>query len=350
VTAGVIATWVVAALAAGIFAGFSTGSAILLGSILVVSGPTVVGPVLQSVRPNRRVSSILKWESIFIDPVGAMAAVLTFDVVLVGVATSGAGAVLLDVVTFLLIGSGVGAATAVAVVVPLRRHWVPEQLLSLFGIAAALLAFTVSNAFAHESGLLATTLLGLILANHPRVRTEKIVRFSEVLRVLLIGVLFIVLSARLTRDQLALLGPGTAALILVLILVARPLAIAVSTWRSGLARAERLLLAGVAPRGIVAASIASVFALELEAEGYVGAEALVPTTFAVIVATVLFYGLGTGPLARRLGLAEDRQEGALIVGGAGSNGSWPLRSMKQGSRWSWQPPTGTTSHRLAWPG
>ncbi len=314
VTVGVVITWIVGTAAAAVFTDLSLGASFLLGSILVVSGPTVVGPILRTVRPSRSVASILKWESIFIDGIGAMVAVLTFDVVLIGLAGESPLSISLEVLAFVVAGVAGGAAVAVLAIVPLRRHWVPEHLLSLFGIAAALLAFTVSNAFAHESGLLATTVLGLILANHRPIKTEQIIRFSEVVRVLLIGVLFIVLTARLTRDELSTIGFGLIGLVAALVLVARPLAVAASTWRSGLSQPARRLLAGVAPRGIVAASVASVFALELESAGYEGAESLVPLTFAVIMATVIIYGLGAGPLARRLGLAESNQQGVLIVG------------------------------------
>ena len=314
VTVGVVITWMIGAGAALIFTDLNVGASFLLGSILVVSGPTVVGPILRSVRPNRSVSSILKWESIFIDGIGAMVAVLTFDVVLIGFAGESALSIALEVLVFVAVGVAGGAVVAVLAIIPLRQHWVPEHLLSLFGIAAALLAFTAANAIVHESGLLATTVLGLFLANHRRIKTEQIIRFSEVLRVLLIGVLFIVLTARLTRDDLSTIGIGVVGLVAALVLVARPLAVAASTWRSGLPQASRRLLAGIAPRGIVAASIASVFALELESAGFEGAENLVPLTFAVIMATVIIYGLGAGPFARWLGLAESNQQGVLIVG------------------------------------
>jgi len=314
VTVGVVITWMVGTAAAVAFTDLTLGASFLLGSILVVSGPTVVGPILRSVRPSRSVSSILKWESIFIDGIGAMVAVLTFDVVLVGFAGESALSIALEVLVFVAVGIAGGAIVAVLAIIPLRRHWVPEHLLSLFGIAAALLAFTASNAVAHESGLLATTVLGLFLANHRRIKTEQIIRFSEIVRVLLIGVLFIVLTARLTRDDLSNIGIGVVGVVAALVLIARPLAVAASTWRSGLSTASRQLLAGIAPRGIVAASIASVFALELEIAGYEGADNLVPLTFAVIMATVIIYGLGAGPFARRLGLAESNQQGVLIVG------------------------------------
>lgn len=317
VSVGVIVTWVVGAVAAWAFTDLGVASAILLGSILVVSGPTVVGPILQSVRLTRRIGSILKWESIFIDPVGAMLAVITFNVITSERGGPGTLDVVLDLVLFVVDGVGSGAVVAAAAVFVLRRHWVPEHLVSLFGLASALAAYMAAESIFHESGLLATTVVGLILSNHPRVRTESIVRFSEVLRVLLIGVLFIVLSARLTRDQILAIGWGAAGLVAALVLVARPVAAWVSTWGSDLDPKRRLLLAGVAPRGIVAASIASVFGLELEAAGFPGAELITPLAFAVIVATVLIYGFGAGPLARWLGEASANQEGVLVLG-AGS--------------------------------
>jgi hypothetical protein len=286
-----------------------------VGSILVVSGPTVVGPLLNQVRPSRSVASILKWESIFIDPVGALLAVLAFEVVLVDrVLDPDVGQVVWEVVKFILAGGLVGVGIGVLGIVALRRHWVPEHLLSLFGISLALLAFIVAGEMAAESGLLATTILGLVLANHRPIRTEQIVRFSEIIRVLLIGVLFVVLSARLDADQMDLDLAAAVALVLVLVLVARPLVVLAATWRSSLEWRERALLAAVAPRGIVAASIASVFAIQLQGEGVAGSDEITPLVFAVIVGTVVIYGLGMAPLARRLGLAQRHQEGALILG------------------------------------
>ncbi|MGI9647077.1 MAG: cation:proton antiporter [Acidimicrobiia bacterium] len=315
VTVGVFITWAIGALTVMAFTDLSAGIAILVGSILVVSGPTVVGPLLTQVRPSRNVASILKWESIFIDPVGALLAVLAFEVVLVDrVLDPDLREVVWEVLKFIVAGGLVGVGVGVLGIVALRRHWVPEHLLSLFGISLALLAFIVAGEIAAESGLLATTVLGLVLANHRPIRTEQIVRFSEIIRVLLIGVLFIVLSARLDLDQMQLDLGAAVALVAILVLVARPLAVAVATWRSTLDRPERVLLAAVAPRGIVAASIASVFALELQAEGVAGAEQITPLVFAVIIGTVVIYGLGMAPLARRLGLAERHQEGALILG------------------------------------
>ena len=315
VTVGVVITWIVGAIVTRLFTDLSVGMSVLTGSILVVSGPTVIGPLLTLVRPSRSVASVLKWESIIIDPIGALLAVITFEVLLLGgPPTASGGDILVDMVRFIVVGLVAGAVIAYGASEALRHHWVPEHLQPLFGLSIALLAFMIANSLAAESGLLATTALGFTLANQRRARTEQIVQFSEVVRVLLIGVLFLILSARLTTEQLRIDGPGAIALILALVLIARPLAVAVSTWRSKLNWQERTLIGGVAPRGIVAASVASVFALELQHEGIVGAEELTPLVFAVIVGTVIVYGVGMGPLARKLGLAERHQEGCLILG------------------------------------
>lgn len=314
VTVGVLVTWLVGTLAAWWLVGLDPAAAVVLAAILVVSGPTVVGPVLRAVRPSRQVASILKWESILIDPIGAMLAVIAFDAVIAVTEAPGFLGVAIQVALFVLVGAGAGSLVAAGAVFVLRRHWVPEDLLSLFGLASAIVAFTAADLVFRESGLIAATVVGLVFSNHRRVRTEPLVRFSEVLRVLLIGVLFIVLSARLTREQLGTFGWGTAGLILVLVVVARPLAVWLGTMGSNLEAKQRLFIAGLAPRGIVAVSIASVLGLELEEAGVPGGELFSPIAFAVIAATVVIYGFGAGPLARALRLARPGQEGVLVLG------------------------------------
>ena len=313
VTVGVLVTWAVGWGAAMLFTDLSPGLGLLLGAILVVSGPTVIGPLLSHVRPDRPVGPILKWESILVDPIGVLLAVITFDVLLIGAGTS-APSVAGQVGLFLLVGVAVGMVFGVALIVAMRRHWVPEHLLSLVGIGTALIAFVVANGLFTEAGLLATPTLGMVLANYRRVRTEQILHFSETIRVVLIGILFIILSARIGADQLGLIGARAAGILAALVIIARPLAAALSSLGTNLSWRHRVLIGTVAPRGIVAASIASVFALDLAAEGVPGAESLTPLVFAVIVGTVVIYGLGMAPVARSLGLAQRRQEGVLIIG------------------------------------
>ncbi len=313
VSIGVLVTWALAAAAASLLLGLPTGVAVLLGAILIVSGPTVIGPILATVRPRQSVSSLLKWESIVIDPIGAMLAVLAFEVLLVG-AQAPPGELLSVAGIFVFGGIAVGLVVSVPVGWAIKRHLIPERLVPLVGLAAALVAFAGADALARESGLLATTVLGLALANRRDIRTRQIIQFSEVLQTLLVGLLFILLSARLTREQLSEVSLPVVGLVLVLILVARPVGVWLSTLRSELTRNEKVFLAGVAPRGIVAAAVASVLALELEHAGIEGASILPPVTFAVIVGTVLIYGFGAGPLARYLGLAVKSSQGVLMVG------------------------------------
>jgi len=313
VTVGVLVTWAVGWGAALLFTDLSSGLALLFGAILVVSGPTVIGPLLSHVRPDRPVGPILKWESILVDPIGVLLAVVTFDVLLIGEGPS-ALSIAGQVGMFLLAGVAVGTILGFGLIAALRRHWVPEQLLSLVGLGTALIGFVVANSLVTEAGLLATPTIGMVLANHRRVSTEQILHFSETIRVLLIGVLFIVLGARIGSDQLGLIGAGAVGILAALVIVARPLASMLATIRTTLSWRHRILIGAVAPRGIVAASIASVFALGLEAEGVAGADELTPLVFAVIVGTVVIYGLGMGPIARSLGLATRHQEGVLIIG------------------------------------
>ncbi|HEY5890772.1 MAG TPA: cation:proton antiporter, partial [Acidimicrobiia bacterium] len=312
ISVGVVITWALGAISFEVFVGVPRPIAVLLGAILVVSGPTVIGPILRTVRPSGGVGSVLKWESIVIDPIGAGLAVLVAEFLLAS--DESQVGIFSQVATFAGAGIMAGLIVAIPTTFAIRRHLIPERLVPLVGLAAAMIAFAGADAIISESGLLATTVLGLVLANNPRLRTEPIVEFSEVIQVLLVGVLFVLLSARLTREQLGSISLGVIGVILVLGLVARPLGVALSTWGSKMPRPERILLAGVAPRGIVAAAVASVFALELEEAGVDGAELLTPLAFAVIVATVLIYGFGAGPLARRLGLADKSNQGVLIVG------------------------------------
>ena len=174
VTVGVLITWAIGAVVTSLFTDLSGGMAVLTGSILVVSGPTVIGPLLTLVRPHRSVASILKWESIIIDPIGALLAVITFEILLLGGSPGASGGeILADMVAFTIAGLVVGAAVALAASEALRRHWVPEHLQPLFGLSIALLSFTIADSLVAESGLLATTVLGFTLANLRRPALNK---------------------------------------------------------------------------------------------------------------------------------------------------------------------------------
>lgn len=313
VTLGALATWVVIAVATHLLLGFSWELAVLFGSLTLVTGPTVIVPMLRVVRPRASVANILRWEGIVIDPIGALAAVVTFSFIV----SRDQGGWSQSLATFAgVIGCGtlLGVLGGWALGVVLRRHWLPEYLHNLAALAAVLGVFIASNLLVHESGLLAVTLMGMWLANMRGVDVKPILHFKENLSVLLISGLFILLAARLDLKALLALGPATLALLAVIQFVARPMNIGLSTLGSTLGWRERALLAWIAPRGIVAAAVSAIFALRLQEHGDPNAELLVPLTFLVIIGTVVLQSATARPLARLLGVAEPAPAGFLIIG------------------------------------
>ncbi|WP_158633347.1 cation:proton antiporter [Tautonia sociabilis] len=314
VTIGAALTWAIGAVSARLLLGLSWPLAILLGAMLVVTGPTVIGPLLRHVRPSGGIGPILMWEGIVIDPIGAVLAVLVFEVI----SSAGGPGVGLSVLAWgalstAVIGSAIGLAGARGLIWVLGRFWVPDYLHNPVALMVVVASFVASNLLREESGLLTVTVMGLILANQRSVSIRHIAEFKESLTVLLVSVLFVVLAARLSPEQIAAAGPGSVLFTLALILLARPMAVLASTIGSGLGWPERLFLMSMAPRGIVAAAVASVFALRLREEEMAGADLLVPAAFTAIIGTVIVYGLASGPVARRLGLTGGRL-GYLIAG------------------------------------
>jgi len=312
VTVGALVTWALAAWAAQAMLGFELGPALLLGAIVVVTGPTVVGPLLRHIRPVGKVARVAHWEGIVIDPVGASLAVLVFEAMPTGF-SSDLGTIArvmgAQMLITALVGIVVGGLGALATVVILRRFWVPDFLQSPVLLMLVVAAFAASNVYQSESGLFTVTMMGIFLANQRAVPVKHIIEFKENLRVLLISSLFILLAARVTPADFRELGFSGLAFVAFLILVVRPVAVFVSTLGSGLSRNERIFLAWLAPRGIVAASVASVFALRLGEAG----KGLAPATFLVIVGTVAVYGLTAAPLARRLGLSNPNPQGVVFA-------------------------------------
>ncbi|HNR30960.1 MAG TPA: cation:proton antiporter, partial [Candidatus Hydrogenedentes bacterium] len=220
----------------------------------------------------------------------------------------------LGVLKTLVIGLVMGGVAAAVLVVLLERYWIPEHLQTPGTLALVVAAFAASNGLQHESGLLTVTVMGILLANQRRVEVRHVIEFKENLRVVLLSALFIVLAARLDPGHLAHIDGGAWLFLAVVILLVRPLSVALCTLGSRLNWRERVFIAWMAPRGIVAAAIASVFALRLEAANFPNAEQLVAVTFLVVAATVLLYGLTSGPLARALGVSRPHPQGVLLVG------------------------------------
>ncbi len=313
---GVLATWVVGTLGAYYIVGLKSWDlSILLGAILSVTGPTVIGPLLRHVRPTAKVSSILNWEGIIIDPIGAMLAVIVFEAILPGHAEqSGWQFIALSVGKTLLFGGGVGLVAAGALASLLRRFWIPDELQNPAVLAFVAGAFAFSNHLQAESGLVAVILMGVILANQKWIAVGHIVEFKENLRVLLISGLFILLAARLDFNDFQQIGWGAIGFLALMVFVARPLGVYLSTIGTKVTWNERLFLMWMAPRGIVAAAVSSIFALRLVQADVSGAESIVPITVVIIVGTVALYGLTASFVAKKLGIAKPAPNGVLIVG------------------------------------
>lgn len=314
ISIGALVTWVIVACATRYIFDFSWQVSALFGAVVIVTGPTVVVPMLRSVRPTRKVANILRWEGIAIDPIGALMAVMTYEFILLSVDEPALGHLLWLFTQTVLVGGLIGVVAGWVLGRLLIHNLIPEYLHNLATLSLVLVAFSVSNYLQHESGLLAVTIMGMWLANEKDVDIHPILNFKEHLSVLLISVLFILLAARIDLHQLASIGWQAFLLLLVLQFVARPAKILVSTLGLDVSWRERALLAWIAPRGIVAAAISAIFADKLIAVGYSEAELLVPLTFSVIIGTVVLQSSTARFIAQWLGVAEPSPRGFLIVG------------------------------------
>ena len=314
VTVGVAITWFVATLAAHQILGWDIYLAALFGGIVTVSGPTVIMPLLRTIRPTRALSSVLRWEGILVDPIGAILAVIVFDFIVVSQSAAGVGQVIASLAVIVLTGSILGVVAGYSFGLVLRRHWVPDYLRDYLALASVLLVFGISETIHAESGLLAVTIMGIWQANMRGLDLEDILDFKESLAMVLVASLFILLAARIELSALVGLGAASLAILMALQFIAGPARALVSSIGSELDWRERLYLGWIFPRGIVAAAVSALFALRLENMGYSGAEDLVPLVFTVIIGTVVIQGLTGRLLANALGIADPEPTGVLIVG------------------------------------
>jgi NhaP-type Na+/H+ or K+/H+ antiporter len=313
-TLGIIITWILAAAGAHYIVGIELGPSLLLGAVLVVSGPTVIIPLLRQVRPRGNVGSIVKWEGIVNDPIGAILAVLVFEAIVAGSAGEGTAAVLFSAFKAALFGGLFGLAGAAAIVILLRKYLVPDFLQNPVSLMIVVIAYVATNAIQTESGLLAVTVMGMALANQRFVSIKHIYEFKENLRVLLISSLFIILAARLPMADIGLANPQSWIFVLFLIIVVRPAMVFLSTTGQKVNVREKLFVSWMAPRGIVAAAVISVFAIRLGELGFPQYETLVPLTFQVIIGTVAIYGLTANLAARVLRVSSKSPQGVLFAG------------------------------------
>ena len=315
ISLGSIVTFAGAGLAAHYIFGLDWRISFLFSSLIIVTGPTVITPILRNIPLKKDVSAVLKWEGILIDPIGALVAVLVFEFISVGGDAGYTKQALVEFGKIVLIGFAFGISGGYALYYAIKKKFIPHYLLNVVALSVVLLIFVESDFFAHESGLLAVVVMGMFLGNSDLPNLKELLYFKESLSVLLISILFILLAANISLDDLLLVYTWeTAALLAVIVFVLRPVGVFMSTIGSSLKTNEKLFISWVGPRGIVAAGIASLFGTKLVEQGIRGAEYITPLVFAVVLATVLLNAATARLFARLVGVFLTTSESIIIVG------------------------------------
>lgn len=316
ISLGAIVTFVGAGLAVHYIFGLSWKISLLFSGLIIVTGPTVITPILRNIPLKKDVSAVLKWEGILIDPIGALVAVLVFEFIIIGGENAGyTKQALLDFGKIMLIGFAFGISGGFALYQAVKRKVIPHYLLNVVSLSLVLLVFVLSDQFAHESGLLAVVVMGMFLGNSDLPSLKELLYFKESLSVLLISILFILLAANISLDDLMLVyNWKTAVLLTIIIFLLRPISVFISTVGSSLKTNEKLFISWVGPRGIVAAGIASLFGTKLVILEEPGAEFITPLVFAVVLVTVLINATTARLFAKTVGVFLKTSEGILIVG------------------------------------
>ncbi|QRM88666.1 cell shape-determining protein [Lacinutrix sp. WUR7] len=317
ITIGSLVTFFGAAVAAHYIFYLSWEMAFLFSGLIIVTGPTVITPILRNIPLKKDVSAVLKWEGILIDPIGALVAVLVFEFITVEGGGEFTKTAFIEFGKIVLFGFTFGFTFAHALNFIINKKWVPHYLLNVFALAAVLGVFVLADTFAHESGLLAVVVMGMVLGNSNSPYLKELLYFKESLSVLLISILFILLAANINMSDLYLIyNWNTAVLFAVVVFVIRPIGVFLSTRGSTLKINEKLFISWVGPRGIVAAGIASLFGLKLAKEGVPGAEYITPLVFMIVLGTVLLNATTARLFAKLVGVFLTKSDGILIIGAA----------------------------------
>ncbi|MCB0438131.1 MAG: sodium:proton antiporter, partial [Mangrovimonas sp.] len=288
ITLGSVITFFCAGLAAHYIFYLSWEVSFLFSSLVIVTGPTVITPILRNIPLKKDVSAVLKWEGILIDPIGALVAVLVFEFISAGSSSGFTQTAFVEFGKILLFGATFGFTFAHALAFCINKNFIPHYLLNVVSLSTVLLVFIVSDVFAHESGLLAVVVMGMVMGNGKLNNIKELLYFKESLSVLLISILFILLAANINIKDLELLyNWNSVVLFITVVFLIRPLAVFLSTINSNLKVNEKLFVSWVGPRGIVAAGIASLFGEKLILEGVEGAEYIMPLVFMIVLGTVL---------------------------------------------------------------
>jgi NhaP-type Na+/H+ or K+/H+ antiporter len=287
----------------------------LFSGLIIVTGPTVITPILRNVPLKKDVSTVLKWEGILIDPIGALVAVLVFEFISVGGGGGFTKTALMEFGKIILFGTSFGFTFAHALAYAVNKKMIPHYLLNVASLSTVLFVFVESEFFAHESGLLAVVVMGMVLGNGKLKNLKELLYFKESLSILLISILFILLAANINIEEMMLLYTWkTIVLFAIVVFVIRPLAVFSSTYKSKLNFREKLFISWVGPRGIVAAGIASLFGSKLLKQGVVGAEYITPLVFMIVLGTVLLNATTARLFAKMVGVFLKTSDSILFVG------------------------------------
>ncbi len=315
ITLGSLVTFLGGGIAAHFIFDLNWAISFLFSALIIVTGPTVIGPILRNIPLKKDVSAVLKWEGILIDPIGALVAVLVFEFISVGQGYEYTKDVLIEFGKIVIIGISIGFTAAYVLYYSIKFKIIPRYLLNVIALAGVLMVFVLSDLFASESGLLAVVVMGMVLGNLKSNELKEILYFKESLSILLISILFILLAANINISDLLLLYKWESILLFVIVVfVLRPMAVFLSTLGSGLQRNEKLFISWVGPRGIVAAGIASLFGLKLVMEGEEGAEYITPLVFMIVLGTVLLNATTARLFAKVVGVFLKSANGIIIIG------------------------------------
>ena len=315
ITLGSAITFLGAGIVAHFVFGLGWDLSFLFSGLIIVTGPTVITPILRNIPLKKDVSTVLKWEGILIDPIGALVAVLVFEFISVGGGGGFTKTALIEFGKILLFGTTFGFTFAHGLAYLINKKLIPHYLLNVVSLSTVLLVFVESEVFAHESGLLAVVVMGMVLGNGKLKNIKELLYFKESLSILLISMLFILLAANINIEDLMLLYTWkTAVLFSIVVFIIRPLAVFASTRKSNLEFKEKLFISWVGPRGIVAAGIASLFGSKLLKEGVEGAEYITPLVFMIVLGTVLLNATTARLFAKMVGVFLKSSDAILIVG------------------------------------
>lgn len=315
ITLGSIITFFGAGIAVHYIFNTSWEISFLFSALIIVTGPTVISPILRNVPLKRDVSTVLKWEGILIDPIGALVAVLVFEFISIDEGITFTKTAFVEFGKIIFFGTTLGFAFAHALTYIIKKQLIPHYLLNVFALAIVMADFVLADYLAHESGLLAVVVMGMVMGNIGLPNLKELLHFKESLSVLLISILFILLSANINIEDLqAIYNWNTLLLFGVVILIVRPIGVFLSTYKSSLKTNEKLFISWVGPRGIVAAGIASLFGLKLVKNGVEGAELITPLVFMIVLGTVLLNATTARFVAKLLKVYLEKSNGILIVG------------------------------------